>query len=146
MAGGEAFEHASLVAPIFWQGDFFDNLALFVEVDDAPDTAFGDHGVAVLEALKCVNVGTLGVVFPSDFLLQGDLGGNGPGVVKENVTVRKKLKIVVSGVTALRAAGLILPDDGSVGLADREDVFTIGCANKNEAIFFSQEGQGQKDE
>lgn len=129
MAVGKAFEHTSLVAAIFWEEDFFDNLALFVEVDDAPDTAFGDHGAAVLETLKCVNVGTLGVVLPSDFLQQGDLGGNGPGVVKQNVTVGKKLKIVVSGVTTLRAAGLMFPNHGSIRLADREDVFTIGCAN-----------------
>jgi hypothetical protein len=52
------------------------------------------------------------------------------------------LKIVVSGVTTLRAAGLMFPNHGSIRLADREDVFTIGGANKNEAIFFSQEGEG----
>jgi hypothetical protein len=46
----------------------------------------------------------------------------------------------MSGVTTFRATSVMFPDDGSVGFADRKNVFTIGGANKNEAVFFSQEG------
>ena len=67
-------------------------------------------------------------------------------VVKENVTVGKKLEIVVSGVTAFRASSFMFPDNGSVEFADRKNVFTIGSSHENKAIFFSQEGQGQKEE
>ena len=56
------------------------------------------------------------------------------------------MEIVVSGVTSFRALGFMFPDNCSVGFADRENVFTVGSANENEAILFSQEGQGQKEE
>lgn len=73
MAVGEDLEHAGLVATVFGKRDFLRDLSVLVEVDDASDAAFGDHGVSVGETLEGVDVGALGVVFPNDFLIEGDL-------------------------------------------------------------------------
>ena len=76
VAVGEDLKHAGLMAPVFGEGDFFLDFAIFVEVNDASDAALGDHGVAVCEALKGVDVGTLGIVFPDDLFIGSDLGSD----------------------------------------------------------------------
>lgn len=129
MAVGEDFEHAGLMTAVFGEGDFLGDLSCFVEVDDASEAAFGDHGVAVGETLEGVDVGSFGVVFPNDFLFWGDLGGDGPRVVEEDVSVGKELEVVVAGVAAFGAFGFMTPDDGAVGFADGEDVFSVGGAD-----------------
>ena len=145
---GEDFEHAGLVATVFGKGNFFGDLAIFSEVDDASDPAFGDHGVAIYEALEGMDVGPFGVVFPNDFLLRSNLGRDGPGVVEEDVAVGEELNVVVAGVVVggFGAAGFVFPDNGAVGFADREDVFAIGSAHEDEAVFFGEEGEGEKEE
>jgi hypothetical protein len=102
--------------------------------------------VAVCEALKGVDVGAFGVVLPNDLFIGSDLGSDGPGVVEENITVREKLEVVVAGVSVFGSAGFVFPDDGSVGLADREDVFSVGSTDKDEAVFFGEEGEGEKED
>ena len=138
MAIGEDFEHAGLVATVLGKGDLLDDLATFVEVDDTTDPTFGNHGVAVGEALEGVNVGALGIVFPNNLFIEIDLGGDGPGIVEEDISIGEQLKIVMSGVAALGSAGLELPDDGAVGFANREDIFAIGSTHKDETVFFGQ--------
>ena len=66
--------------------------------------------------------------------------------MEENITVGKELEIVMTGVAALGTAGFVFPDDRSVGFADREDVFSVGSADKNEPVFFGKEGEGEKEE
>ena len=143
----ENFEHAGLVTTVFGEGDFLGDLACVVEVDDTANSAFGDHGVSVGKALEGVDVGSFGVVFPNDFLLRSNLGGDGPGVVKEDVAVGEELDVMVAGVVVggFGAAGFVFPNDGAVGFADREDVFAIGSADEDEAVFFGKEGDREKE-
>ena len=146
MAVGEDFDHAGLVAPVFGKGDFLGDLAVFVEVDDAAEAAFSDHGVAVGEALEGVDAGVFGVVLPSDLAVEGDLGGDRPGVVEEDVSVGEELEVVVTGVASLGAAGVVFPDNGAVRFANGEDVFSVGSADDDEAVFFGEEGEGEQEE
>jgi hypothetical protein len=146
VAVGEDFEHAGFVTAVFGEGDLLLDLAVFIEVDDASEAAFGDHGVAVGKALEGVDVGSFGVVFPGDLFVQGDLGGDGPRVVEEDVSVGEELEVVVAGVTAFGAFGIIFPDDGAVGFADGEKVFSVGGSDEDEAVFFGEEGEGEQEE
>lgn len=66
--------------------------------------------------------------------------------MEENIPVGEELEVVVAGVTALGSAGFVFPYDRAVGFADGEDVFAIGCADEDEAVFFGEEGERQKEE
>ena len=70
-----------------------------------------------------------------DLLVQSDLLGLGPGVVEENVAVCEKVNVVVTGVPALRSRGVVSPKDFTHRIADRENVFSIGGAYQDQAIF-----------
>jgi hypothetical protein len=146
VAVGEDLKHAGLMATVSRKGDFLDDLTGLIEVDDAAKTALGNHGVTVGEALEGVDVGALRVVLPNDFLFRGDLGSDGPRVVEEDVSVGEELEVVVAGVTAFGAFGIIFPDDGAVGFADGEKVFSVGGADEDEAVFFGEEGEGEQEE
>jgi hypothetical protein len=43
---------------------------------------------------------------------------------------------VVPGVPTLRAGGVVLPEHLALGVANRENVFSIGSTDQNEAVFF----------
>ena len=148
MAVGENLEHAGLVATVLGKGDLFLNLTFLVEVDNAANPALGDHSVAVGKTLEGMDVGAFGIVFPNDFPFRCDLGCDGPRVVEENIPVFEELDVVMAGVVVFdfRATGFVLPDDGSVGFADREDVFAVGSTDEEEAIFFSKECERREEE
>lgn len=148
VAVGENLEHAGLVAAVLGKGDFLDDLAAFVEVDNTANPALGDHGIAVGKTLEGMDVGAFGIVFPNDFLFRCDLGCDGPRVVEENVSVFEELDIVMARVIVrgFGATGFVLPDDSSVGLADCEDVFAVGSTDEDEAIFFGKEGERREEE
>ena len=66
--------------------------------------------------------------------------------MEEDIAVGKELEIVMSGVAALGAAGFVFPNDGSVGLADGEDIFSVGSTHEDEAVFFGEEGERSEEE
>ena len=95
-------------------------------MNEASDPALGDHGFAIVEALKSVNVGSFRFVLPDDLFLERDLGGHRPRVVKQDVAVGQQLHIVMTGVPSFGSPGLVFPDDRSVGFANCEDILAVG--------------------
>jgi hypothetical protein len=56
--------------------------------------------------------------------------------MKENISALQIMQIVVSGVSSLRAGSIVLPQNGSVGFANRENIFAIGSTDQDQTIFF----------
>ncbi len=45
------------MATVFWKWGGGDGLVIFIDLDDASESRFGDHGLAIGGSLEGVNVG-----------------------------------------------------------------------------------------
>ena len=66
--------------------------------------------------------------------------------VIENVPVVQEMDIVVPGVPFLWSCGLQFPEDLPLRIANGEDVFSVGSADKNEAVLVSEGITGESEE
>lgn len=135
-------DEAGALTASFSHGDLLDFFPVLVDVEEAAYPALRDHGRAIGKAFEGVDIDTLslvavfagGLVFPNDFLREGNLLGLGPGVVKEDIPILEKVDIMMAGMPALGAGSVVLPEDGSVHLADRDKVLAVGDSEEDQAV------------
>ena len=77
------------------QFDLVMEFAILVDLDNAASAGFNNHGQAIVQALKRVNLETFarvsigigGIIFPDDFLIRSHFHYSVPALLKENVAI-----------------------------------------------------------
>ena len=74
------------------------------------------------------------VILPDDFFLQIDFLHILPSLMKQNVSVLEHMNIMVPRVPLIPACRFLGPDDISIRLGNRENVFPVRCTHQHQTV------------